>query len=82
MDINSKQQQEVDQLDQVLFQLIFAQCIQIKDWYLFFERFGMIESEIANTSKQYIIENSAMLQIYGSEPKRQGVWHKIEGIQR
>lgn len=80
MDINSKQQQEVDQLDQVLFQLIFAQCIQIKDWYLFFERFGMIEIEIANTFKQYIIENSAMLQIYGSEPKRQGVWHNIEGI--
>lgn len=63
-DITCKTQEELDRLDQNLFQVVSAKCIKVQDWYVFFDRFTFFEIEIANTFKDYIIRHSAFIKLF------------------
>lgn len=63
-DITCKSQEELDRLDQNLFQVVSAKCIKVQDWYVFFDRFAIFEIEIGNTFREYIIRHSAFIKLF------------------
>lgn len=54
----------------------------MKDWYLFFDVFKMVEIEISNNFKDCIINESAFLKLYSSNAEGENCWNKTKAVSK